>query len=136
MNMNRNDNQLESEVQDALNAMLVCYQSADVLVDRMLKRYDQGESITSEMKLLEDAKKEIVFVESTTKSILDRYRAENRRSSEVVKKLRTDASDVLRKTIDNIHILENRTREAQQKLLPGLGATARANQMKNAYGSS
>lgn len=136
MNMNRNDNQLESEVQDALNAMLVCYQSADVLVDRMLKRYDQGESITSEMKLLEDAKKEIVFVESTTKSILDRYRAENQRSSEVVKKLRTDASDVLRKTIDNIHILENRTREAQQKLLPGLGATARANQMKNAYRSS
>ncbi len=133
--MNRNNNQLECEMQDALNAILVRYRSIDTLVDRMLEKNDKGESIAAEMRMLEDAKKEIMVVETTTKSFRDRYRANNQQASEAVRKLSADSSELLLKTIEKVQTLEDRTRQAQQKLLPGLGVSARVSQMQNAYRS-
>lgn len=134
--MDRNTNQLECEMQDALNAIFLRYQAVDTLVNRMLEKQNQSESISSEMGMLEAAKKEIVVVETTTQAFRDRYRQENQHASEAVRKLTTDSAELLTKTIEKIQVLEKHTREAQQKLLPELGVSARASQMQNAYRSS
>lgn len=131
--MERNNNRLECEMQDALKAILIRYQGVDSLVDRMLEKHNKGESISAEMGMLDAAKKEIVVVETTTKAYRDRYREENQLASEAVRKLTTDSADLLAATIKKIQVLEKHTRESQQKLLPQLGASARASQMQNAY---
>ena len=128
-----NQDKLENEVQSALVAIFERYEKIAVLVNAMLKKQDNNEDISSEMKQLEAARRDVESVESTTKDAKERYRAANQTASPAVKKLTQDSAALLTDTIAKIQILENNTRAAQQKLLPQIGESVRASQMQQAY---
>ena len=132
--MTTNQNKLETEVQSGLVELLGLYQGIAHLVDGMLKKQGSNEDISSEMQQLETARREVELVESKTKEAKERYRSASRTASPTIKKLIADSAKLLVDTVAKIEILENNTKAAQQKLLPQIGESVRANQMQRAYG--
>jgi hypothetical protein len=130
----KNENALELEVQSALVAISQRYQAIQKLVDDMLEKQQGGKPFTAEMKQLEQAKRDVLAIERTAKDANERYRVANEHASAAVQKLTEDSAQVLTSTIKKIDVLEQKTRAAQQKLLPQIGENVRANQMQKAYG--
>lgn len=132
--MDNHKDDLERQVCAALRATHEQYLLMDQLVDVMLEKQTRFQPIDAEMRLLETAKKEVATMELAHTEVKTSYRRAHASASHEIKTLSAESTRLLTKTIKKVETLENATRASQQKLLPQIDKSVRANQMQKAYG--
>lgn len=134
--MNPNDNDLEQQVQNVLAALLTRYQQLDQLADVMLDKQARQQDFRQELLQVEAVRSEIKTEEGQSTDLRNRYISSREHASPKVQELTRTASELLVVVMKKIEQLEAHTQEAFQKLVPQVNENVRANQMKQAYGSS
>ena len=129
-------NDLELQVQTALQMLHERYQQLDQLADVMLDKQAKQQEFGAELRQIEVVKSEIKEVEDQTAEIRNQYIGSRKHASTKVQELTRNASELLIEVMKKIEKLETLTQEAFQRLVPQVDENVRANQMKQAYGSS
>lgn len=124
---------LEQKMLGALSNLLGKYTELNLLIDLMVQKVDDSDSITGEMPKLERQKLELVQLESDSQELRVEYRNQMPTSSTAVREQTDKAAMLLTRMIENLAALENRMKESHRKLSPSVNRAIRANQMQNAY---
>lgn len=124
---------LELRMLDALSNLLGKYSELNQLIDMMVQKVDNSDSITGEMPKLERQKLELVQLESESQTLRVEYRNQMPESSTAVREQTDKAATLLTRMIENLAALESRMKESHRKLSPSVNQAIRANQMQNAY---
>ena len=124
---------LETEVRDALGAMLTIYRELNDLALQMEVKQDQGKSIVSDMEILQKQREKLDEINRNTVESREKYRQSRKTASKAVQQLSAQTSQQLEQLIEKVGRLESSARDSYQRLLPEIAINVRGNQMKSAY---
>jgi len=130
---NEAQTQLESQVVDCFQLMLSKYQQLSELIDPMVVKQDQGQSIHLEMDALQSLRDELALLHQRAAILQKEYKASREHSSSTVNQLTDQTTRLIKSLVGKVNTLEQYAKESHRRLIPAIDENVRILQMKQAY---